>query len=271
MLGAEHTAAARQPPLHLSTNSQVRHSPLPSRTCPMVVAHRVAIGKNHEYRDVVLHEGVDHLPEVVANERLASRDRDAADAALCHLVNEVEQLLGGGMSKLGMRRTHQAMLAPIVAPTGDGPMDVSLIAAGIAIPALLRKENGAVTARSNDAIGLHVGQPGALLPWEGVQVYLLHAVAAHEESVLLPTIEICLARGHIIQAKGQKVPAAQTVTWVEQVSHGTAPVKKRLASSAAGNDTAGKTDSPDKRSISNDTITLLPLLIYRDGVYSLLS
>ncbi len=53
-----------------------------------------------------------------------------AHAALGQLVDDAEQLLGGRVAELGVRRAHHAVLVAIVAPAGDVPVRTRLVQAG---------------------------------------------------------------------------------------------------------------------------------------------
>ena len=87
-----------------------------------------AIGIDLVDRHFVRQNAVDQLPQILTDKEFTAGQVHLQNTALCHLVDQIQRLLGGKFSQRPARPIHIAMTAPIIAFAGNRPENTLHIA-----------------------------------------------------------------------------------------------------------------------------------------------
>ena len=103
-------------------------------------------------RNMSLQKGVDNLQEIRSHEWFSAGQRNAINACLGQLLDDVQALLAGKFAVLGLRGRHVAVTAAVVAPPGDGPVCPRYVTAGEPPVLLTVQESGSPLTLFDEAV-----------------------------------------------------------------------------------------------------------------------
>ena len=99
---------------------------------------QLSVGVNLGNLHLVPDQRVHNVPEIAADQRLSAGEGHPHHAAVRHLLDDIHDGAVGQFAQLGVGGGHVAVLAAIVAPARDGPVDGADVAVAVQAVFLLR-------------------------------------------------------------------------------------------------------------------------------------
>ena len=161
LLGAGNAAEPVVPAVRaIEADVEAAAHPALLQCAQQLLGDECAIGHDRGNLHAALRQPVNDLQEVGAVERLTTGELDNLHAARCHLVGDAQALLGRGLGQELVRRAHEAVPAPVVAPPREGPLDLPHVMVGIEAILLLGLESARFVREGERPLALQLHKLG---------------------------------------------------------------------------------------------------------------